>query len=196
MNAARAWLEKLGADMLRRSLEHMELAFFAMLAACALAVPLGIFLARCPWRKVVSIVMGVVNVIQPIPSLALIAFVVALFNLVHLPTIGMAPGLVALVAYALLPVLRNTYTGIRQVDPAVREVAVGMGMTPRQVLFSVELPLALPVIMAGVRIATVWTSAWQPSSRWWGRAVWATLSSKACAAITWTSSWPAPCPPR
>jgi len=152
-----AFLEKLGPDVLARTHEHVFLTFFAMLIATSIAVPLGISLARCRARTVVAAVMGFAAVVQTIPSLALIAFIVLLFALMHLQTIGVAPALTALVLYALLPILRNTYTGIRQVDPAVIEVATGLGMKPHQILFSVELPLSLPVIMAGIRIATVWT---------------------------------------
>jgi osmoprotectant transport system permease protein len=101
--------------------------------------------------------MGIAGAIQTIPSLALIAFIVVVFAVIKLPTIGTIPAMVALVMYALLPILRNTYTGIRQVDDSIIEVAVGMGMKSRQILFAVELPLALPVIMAGIRISTVWT---------------------------------------
>lgn len=95
--------------------------------------------------------------IQTVPGLALLAFIVLLFALVSLPTVGVLPAIVALTLYALLPILRNTYTGIRQVDPTLVEVARGLGMRPRQILFSVEIPLSLPVIMAGIRISTVWT---------------------------------------
>lgn len=151
------FFQRYGDQILSRGYEHLTLTVLAMAVAVAIAVPLGIYLARSPHRTLVTSIMGVVSVIQPIPSLALVAFVVVFFKLLGLPTIGLAPGLVSLVAYALLPVLRNTYTGIRQVDPAVTEVAIGMGMTPGQRLLNVELPLALPVIMAGVRIATVWT---------------------------------------
>lgn len=151
------FVAELGPRIAVRAYEHLTLTFLAMLIAVSIAVPTGISLARTRLKAVSDTVMGFVNVIQPIPSLALVAFTVAVFNLVGLPTIGVLPGLVALVAYAVLPVLRNTYTGIRQVEPAVSEVAVGMGMTPMQVLFRVQLPLALPVIMAGVRISTVWT---------------------------------------
>lgn len=149
-------------EMLRATREHMVLTITAILVACVIAVPLGIFLARCRYRGVVTVTMGVINVVQPIPSLALVALVGVLFLSlkerygIPLRTIGMLPGLVALTAYALLPILRNTYTGIRQVDPAVIEVATGMGMTRRQILLAVEMPLALPFIMAGIRIATVW----------------------------------------
>ena len=149
--------ERLGPEMAYRTYQHIILTFLAMTFATAIAMPLGIFLARCRLKKVVNLIMGIVNIIQPIPSLALVALIVVIFKIIGLPSIGLAPGLVSLVAYALLPILRNTYTGIRQVDPAVIEVATGMGMTPRQILFSVELPLALPFIMAGLRISTVWT---------------------------------------
>ncbi len=151
------FFSRYGEQIISRGYEHLLLTVLAMTLAVIIAVPLGIFLARSQYRTLVTTIMGIVSIIQPIPSLALVAFVVVFFKLLGLPTIGLAPGLVSLVAYALLPVLRNTYTGIRQVDPSVTEVAIGMGMTPRQRLFSVELPLALPVIMAGVRIATVWT---------------------------------------
>ena len=153
-----------GREMLQSTREHMVLTLIAMLIACAIAIPLGIMLARCRSKLLVNTAMGLVNIIQPIPSLALVALTVVLFYLINeflgvrvLTTLGTPPALVALIAYALLPILRNTYTGIRQVDPAVVEVATGMGMTRRQILFQVQLPLALPFIMAGIRISTVWT---------------------------------------
>ena len=158
------FFEQYGGEVLSRTRQHMVLTLAAMLIACAIAVPLGIFLAKSRIKSVVSFVMGLVNIIQPIPSLAFVALTVAIFYLLNelldariFPTLGVGPALVALVAYALLPILRNTSTGIRQVDPAVIEVATGMGMTGRQVLLAVQLPLALPFIMAGVRISTVWT---------------------------------------
>ena len=151
------FLREYGREILELSADHMLLTFIAMLIACVLAVPTGVVLSRLRYRRLVAVVLGLVNIVQPIPSLALVALAGVLFLALGLPTIGILPGLVALVAYALLPILRNTYTGIRQVDPTVVEVAIGMGMTRRQVLFSVEVPLALPVIMAGIRIATVWT---------------------------------------
>jgi osmoprotectant transport system permease protein len=157
MNTLASFFRKLGPEMLQRTYEHIFLVFFAMVIALAIALPLGVYLARTRWRRVVSVVLGASGVIQTVPGLALISFIVLLFALVSLPTIGTPPALVALVLYALLPILRNTYTGIRQVDPSLVEVARGMGMKPMQILFSVELPLSLPVIMAGIRISTVWT---------------------------------------
>jgi osmoprotectant transport system permease protein len=157
MGALVSFFEKLGGEMLQRTYEHVYLVFLAMVIAIAIALPLGIYLTRSRWPKLASAVMGAAGVVQTVPSLALIAFIVLIFALAALPTIGTLPALVALVLYALLPILRNTYTSIRQVDPSVIEVATGMGMKPHQILFSIELPLSLPVIMAGIRISTVWT---------------------------------------
>jgi osmoprotectant transport system permease protein len=157
MNRLASLFEKLGPEMLQRTYEHVHLVFIAMVIAVVIALPLGIYLSRTRWTKLASAVMGAASIVQTVPSLALIAFIVLIFAIVTLPTIGTVPALVALVLYALLPILRNTYTGIRQVDPAIIEVATGMGMKPHQILFSVELPLSLPVIMAGIRISTVWT---------------------------------------
>ena len=157
MNALVSFFQKHGAEMLQRTLEHIYLTFLAMVIAITIALPLGVYLTRSRWPKFASAVLGAAGVIQTVPSLALVAFIVLIFAVMALPTIGALPALVALVLYALLPILRNTFTGIRQVDPAVIEVATGMGMKRHQILFSVELPLALPVIMAGIRISTVWT---------------------------------------
>jgi osmoprotectant transport system permease protein len=151
------FFEKLGPEILTRTHEHMFLVIISMAVSIAIALPLGIYLAKSRYKTLVTIVMGLAGVIQTVPSLALIAFIVVLFALIALPTIGVLPAMTALVMYALLPILRNTYTGIRQVDPAVIEVARGMGMTSNQILLRVELPLSLPFIMAGIRISTVWT---------------------------------------
>jgi len=157
MNLVISFFRKLGPEILSCTYEHIYLVFFAMVMATVLALSVGIYLTRCRWPKLVSVIMGIAGSIQTIPSLALIAFIVVIFAFMGLPTIGTVPALVALVLYALLPILRNTYTGIRQVDASIIEVATGMGMKPYQILLSVELPLSLPVIMAGIRISTVWT---------------------------------------
>lgn len=161
MNTIMEFLGDYGGDIYEGTYEHLMLVLIALGISVSIALPLGILLARLPWQRVSSIVLGGAGVIQTIPSLALVALIMILFILlrfvVPLPAIGKPPAIVALVLYALLPVLRNTYTGIRQVDPAIKEVARGMGMRPYQVLFRVELPLALPFVMAGVRISTVWT---------------------------------------
>lgn len=157
MSLVISFFQKLGPEILSRTYEHIYLVFFAMLFATVLALSAGIYLTRCRWPKLVSVIMGIAGAIQTVPSLALIAFIVVIFALIRLPTIGTTPATVALVLYALLPILRNTYTGIKQVDASIIEVATGMGMKPYQILFSVELPLSLPVIMAGIRISAVWT---------------------------------------
>ena len=157
MNTVKQFFHKLGPEIARSTHEHVHLTFFAMVVAIGIALPLGIYLARTRHPKLAGLVLSAAGVIQTVPSLALLALIVLTFALVNLPTIGTTPALVALVLYALLPILRNTYTGIRQVDPSIIEVATGMGMKPHQVLLSVELPLSLPVIMAGIRISTVWT---------------------------------------
>jgi osmoprotectant transport system permease protein len=141
------------ADELRELiLEHVALVAVAMTIAIALAVPAGIAATRrAGWRRVA---LGFANVMQTIPSLALFGF---LIPIPLIGGIGKRTAVVALVLYALLPILRNTLAGILAVDGAVRESAVAMGMTPRQVLWEVEMPLAARTILAGIRIATVAT---------------------------------------
>ena len=137
-------------QLIARIGEHFWLVGAAMLIAAAIAVPAGILLTRQP--KIERWVLGFTNAVQTIPSLALFGF------LIPLPVIGgIGPrsAIVALVLYALLPIVRNTYTGIKEVDPAVREAALAMGMTDGQILRMVELPLAARTIMAGLRVATV-----------------------------------------
>ncbi len=132
--------------------EHIVLVAVALFAASLLGIPAGVFLTRREaWR---AAVLGFTNVVQTIPSLALFGF---LIPLPFIGGIGKRTAIVALVLYALLPILRNTLTGILGVDPAVVESAVAMGMTDRQRLFQVELPLAAPTILAGVRVAAVTT---------------------------------------
>ncbi|GIN56229.1 ABC transporter permease [Lederbergia ruris] len=129
--------------------EHLFLAGVAMIIAIAIAVPLGIVLTRN--KKVAEFVIGIAAVIQTVPSLALLGFMLPLFG------IGKVPAVIALTLYALLPILRNTYTGIIGVDKSLVDAGKGMGMTSRQILFMVELPLTLPILMAGIRTATVLT---------------------------------------
>jgi osmoprotectant transport system permease protein len=130
--------------------QHLVLVGISTAVAAAIGIPLGVALTRRPrWRRPV---LGIANVFQTIPSLALFGF---LIPLPFLGGIGARTAIVALVVYGLLPVIRNTYTGIAGVDPAVREAGLGMGMRDRELLRLVELPLAAPVILAGVRIATV-----------------------------------------
>jgi osmoprotectant transport system permease protein len=139
-------------QILQLTLEHLWLVGISMLLAVGIGLPLGIVLTRR--RELSKPIIGGANVVQTIPSLALFGF------LLPLPLLGESAdrlAIVALTLYALLPVIRNTYSGILGVDPGVREAARGMGMTDWQVLRRVELPLAASVILAGVRVATVIT---------------------------------------
>jgi len=130
--------------------EHLFLVVISTVVAVAIGVPLGILLSRRPgWRRPI---LGFANVCQTIPSLALFGF---LIPLPFIGGVGARTAIVALVVYALLPIVRNTYTGIANVDPAVREAGRGMGMTDRELLVMVELPLAAGVIFSGIRVATV-----------------------------------------
>lgn len=127
--------------------QHILISFVALLCALIIAIPLGIYIAR--HLKISEGVLGIAAVLQTIPSLALLGLLIPILG------IGIVPAIVAIVIYALLPILRNTYTGIRKVDPSLIEAADAMGMTPMKRLFKVELPLAMPVIMAGIRTAMV-----------------------------------------
>ena len=142
----------LARDILDLTLEHLFLVSLSMAIAAALAIPAGILLTRRTFLQ--RWVLGFANIMQTVPSLALFGF---LIPLPFLGGIGKHTAIVALVLYALLPILRNTLTGILNVDPAVRESAIAMGMTGRQLLWEVELPLATRTILAGLRIATVTT---------------------------------------
>ena len=141
---------RFGDDILRHSLEHLGLVAVAMGIAIAFGVPLGILLTRqSAWRVWI---LGVANVMQTIPSLALFGL---LIPLPFMGGIGARTAIVALTLYALLPIIRNTYVGILDVDSAVREAARGMGMTDFQLLLQVDLPLAASAILNGIRVAAV-----------------------------------------
>jgi osmoprotectant transport system permease protein len=140
------------AEIFSTTLEHMELVVIAMVIAVAVAVPLGILVVERPGLRAVA--LGVASVFQTIPSLALFGF---LIPIPYIGGIGERTAVVALVLYALLPILRNTYVGLTEIDPAVLEAATAMGMTPWQVMWRVRLPLALSFILAGIRTATVIT---------------------------------------
>ncbi|MFN7995533.1 MAG: ABC transporter permease [Bryobacteraceae bacterium] len=142
----------LGGEILDLTLDHLTLVLVSVAIAISLAVPGGILITRrARWRPWL---VGFANVMQTIPSLALFGF---LIPVPFIGGIGKRTAIVALVLYALLPILRNTMVGILGVDPAVRESAIGMGMTGRQLLWRVEIPLAARTILAGIRVATVTT---------------------------------------
>jgi len=151
------FLARHGGEILGLTVEHLFLVAVSTGLAVVIGVPLGILLTRRPGLS--KPVLGFANIMQTVPSLALFGFLIplniVLFDVKILGGIGARTAIVALVLYALLPIIRNTFIGISSVDPAIRDAGRGMGMTDRQLLFQVELPLALGVIIAGVRVATV-----------------------------------------
>jgi osmoprotectant transport system permease protein len=138
------------ADVWHFALQHLGLVAVSTAAAVAIGLPLGIALTR--YDRLRGPVLGFANVMQTVPSLALFGF---LIPLPLIGGIGARTAIVALIVYALLPIIRNTYTGITSVDRSLLDAARGMGMTDGQLLRMVELPLAAPVILAGIRVATV-----------------------------------------
>jgi osmoprotectant transport system permease protein len=141
------FMQQQSGKLLQQTLQHIGLTFISLLIAILIGLPLGIYIAR--HKKAAGSVLGLAGILQTIPSIALLGFMIPLLG------IGPLPAITALFLYALLPVIRNTYTGIIGVDPLVKEAAVAMGMTKGQILLKVELALAFPVIMAGIRTATV-----------------------------------------
>ncbi len=134
-------------ELFHALIEHIQISFIALLIAGIIAIPLGIYLTKK--EKIAEIIIGITAILQTIPSLALLGLLIPLVG------IGKFPAIIALVAYALLPILRNTYTGIKEVDPSLIEAAQAMGMNVRKRLIKVEIPLAMPVIMAGIRTSMV-----------------------------------------
>ncbi|MBS7231501.1 ABC transporter permease subunit [Flavobacterium psychroterrae] len=127
--------------------QHLGLTFLSLLLAIIVGIPLGVLISRR--RKLAASVLGTAGILQTVPSIALLGFMIPLFG------IGATPAIIALLIYALLPIIRNTYTGITGVDPVVIEAATALGMNKMQRLFKVEFPLAMPVIIAGIRTAAV-----------------------------------------
>ena len=142
----------LADEMLSLTLEHLLLVTLSILAAAAIAIPCGLVATR--FVRLRSWLLGFSNIVQTIPSLALFGF---LIPIPLLGGIGRRTAIIALILYALLPILRNTVAGILGIDFAVRESAIALGMSGKEMLLQVEIPLAMPVILAGVRIATVTT---------------------------------------
>src|SRR5690625_5698297 len=133
--------------LLETTWEHLQISLLSLVIAIVIAVPLGLILTR--YRRIAEPVIGASAVMQTIPSLAVLAFLIPFIG------IGKTPAIIALTAYGLLPILRNTYIGIKEVNPALKEAATGMGMNSFKMLTKVELPLATPVIMAGIRTSMV-----------------------------------------
>ena len=139
-------------DLLEKVGEHFFIAMAALLAGVLVAVPIGILLTRTP--RLAKITVSVASVLQTIPSLAVLAIMVPLFG------VGKVPAIIALFIYSLLPILRNTFSGMDSVDKGVLDAAKGMGLKSAEIIRRVQLPLASPVIMAGIRLSGVYVVAW------------------------------------
>lgn len=141
-------------DILSAVWQHVTLSLVSVALGCLVAIPVGVCLASTRNKWVQSAVFGFANLFQTIPSLALLALMIPLFG------IGVKPAIIALFLYSLLPILRNTHSGIRSVDQSIIESARGMGMSRVQRMLRIELPLAFPYIMSGIRITTVYMISW------------------------------------
>ena len=150
MKASEFFLVKYGSEILQETSTHLLLVGVSIGIATLVGIPLGILITRKTNLR--QPILGIANILQTIPSLALFGF---LISVPIIGGIGAKTAIIALTLYSLLPIIRNTYTGIISVDPAIREAGRGMGMTDKQLLLQVEIPLALGVILAGVRVATV-----------------------------------------
>lgn len=139
-------------QLLVKTWEHFYISLIAVLLGVIVAIPLGVALTRVP--KIAGFVIGTVGVVQTFPSLAILAFFIPILG------VGKVPAIVALFFYSMLPMLRNTYIGVKGVDKSLLEAGRGMGMSGWQRIRAVELPLAVPVIMAGVRVSTVYLIGW------------------------------------
>ncbi len=145
----RGFLEVLFApDLFRLTREHLLLVFGSLAAGILAGVPLGVAAARKPWLA--QPIFALVGMVQTIPSLALLAFLIALMG-----TIGTLPAAIALFLYALLPIVRNTHTGLIGVGAGLRQAALALGLSPRDQMLAIELPLALPSILAGIKTSAV-----------------------------------------
>ena len=142
------WAKLFGPDLLRLTTEHLALVFFSLLASVLVGVPLGIVAARYPMAE--SLILGVTGVLQTIPSLALLAILIPVTG-----SIGLLPAFIALAIYALLPIVRNTHAGLSQIPRGMKQAAASLGMTPSLILRLIELPLARPTILAGIKTSAV-----------------------------------------
>lgn len=141
-------------DLLDKLYEHLILTAVAIVLGCIVAIPLGVYLAKTSIKWIKSVTFNIINIFQAIPSLALLAMIAPLLGF------GMKTAVTALFLYSLMPILKNTYAGFNSIDKQIVEAAKGMGYHPFQRLFRIELPLALPYIMSGIRLTTVYIISW------------------------------------
>ncbi|MBB6453949.1 osmoprotectant transport system permease protein [Salirhabdus euzebyi] len=147
------WQDKYDS-ILEYTYQHMVISFVAILLAVLVTVPLAIYMTKMKSTRIKNSIFHVANIFQTIPTIALLAIMIPILG------IGFKPAVAALFLYALLPLLRNTYAGVQSIDPGIVEAARGMGYNTFQRLFKIELPVALPYIMSGIRVTTVYVISW------------------------------------
>lgn len=152
MDSVIQFLNSNWSELLLKTFQHFYISIIAVFLGIIVAVPIGIALTRIP--KVAGVVMGIAGVIQTFPSLAILAFFIPILG------VGKFPAIVALFFYSVLPILRNTYIGVKGIKQNLLEAGRGMGMTGWERIRYVEIPLAIPVIMAGIRLSTVYLIGW------------------------------------
>ncbi len=141
-------------DLLEALLRHIVITGLSVSLACLVAIPIGIYLSKTTQKWLRSVVFTITNIFQTIPSLAMLAIFIPIVG------IGLKPAILALFLYSLLPILRNTYAAFESIDDDIIESAVGMGYHPLQRMFKIEIPLAMPYIMSGIRLTTVYIISW------------------------------------
>ena len=148
----KAFLQEYGSQLLSKAVEHFYISMFALLLAIVVAVPLGILLSKT--QRTANVVLTVAGVLQTIPTLAVLAIMIPIFG------VGKTPAIVALFIYVLLPILNNTVLGVKNIDKDVIQAGQSMGMTRFQLMKDVEMPLALPLIISGIRLSSVYVISW------------------------------------
>ncbi|WP_210618582.1 ABC transporter permease [Mammaliicoccus lentus] len=146
------FLQVNGQELFQKTIEHFYISFVALLLAMVVSIPLGIVLTRT--KKLAKIVLSIASVLQTVPSLAVLAIMIPFLG------VGKLPAIIALFIYILLPILNNTYIGINNVDKNVKGAGISMGMTKFQEMYMIELPLAISVIMSGIRLSSVYAISW------------------------------------
>lgn len=148
----KAFLQEYGSQLLSKAVEHFYISMFALLLAIVVAVPLGILLSKT--QRTANVVLTVAGVLQTIPTLAVLAIMIPIFG------VGKTSAIVALFIYVLLPILNNTVLGVKNIDKNVIQAGQSMGMTKFQLMKDVEMPLALPLIISGIRLSSVYVISW------------------------------------
>ncbi|KDE94911.1 choline ABC transporter permease [Staphylococcus sp. TE8] len=148
----RAFFQEYGGQLISKTIEHFYISIIALLIAIVVAVPLGILLSKT--TRTANVVLTIAGVLQTIPTLAVLAIMIPIFG------VGKTPAIVALFIYVLLPILNNTVLGVKNIDKNVIQAGQSMGMTKMQLMKDVELPLALPLIISGIRLSSVYVISW------------------------------------